>query len=467
MNIEDLVKGTQGQIVQTRQTEFTSVTTDSRGDVRGKVFIALKGDVFDGHDFIKTCVEKNVAAIVSSDWNESYKVLSQQVTWIRVDDTLKALQSLGQYWRQKLKTKVIGVTGSNGKTSVKDFTATLLGSIVSTQKSMGSFNNHWGVPLTLLSLTPEHKVAVVEMGMNHTGEITDLCRLAAPDIVLVNNVGRAHMGHFKSMEEIAQAKEEIYQSTNAQGVAVFNLENLFTKKMYEKYKNSFSRVYTFGLAKADVYLKVKTMTFEGLTISGQIMGVKGETRIPVWGEHNIWNLMAAATLAVAAGMEPRQIWQNFSRCRSAWGRNQWVQLKSGADVVFDGYNANPESFKALFKNLEAPELKSKKIIGVFGEMLEQGEFAPQVHRELGQWIGQSQLQQSFFIGASGESLRAGFKEVCQKEDKLVISNSYEDSLALKIKSVIDKNTLIVVKGSRGSALEKVVLQLEPMNFSAK
>lgn len=467
MKLEDLVQGTNGKVIHTKNTEFSCVTTDSRGDVRGKVFLALKGDVFDGHDFIKSCVEKDVGAIISSEWNDAYKALSERVTWIQVDDTLKALQSLGQYWRKKLNTKVIGITGSNGKTSVKDYTATLLGSVFPVQKSMGSFNNHWGVPLTLLSLTSEHKIAIVEMGMNHAGEIAELCKLAQPNIVLVNNVGRAHMGHFKSLEEIAAAKEEIYAAVDNKGIGVFNLENSYTKKMYEKWKSHFAKVFTFGEAKADVFFKVKAMSFEGLTISGQVMGVRDEVRVPVWGEHNVWNLMAAATLSVAAGMDPRQVWQNFSRCRPAWGRNQWVQLKNGADVVFDGYNANPESFKVLFKNLEAPELKSKKIIGVFGEMLEQGDFAPQAHEELGQWIAKSPIQQSFFIGPSSASLKKGYQSIGKNDDKLVISNIYEDSLALKIKSVLDKNSLVVVKGSRGSALEKVVLQLDPINFSAK
>lgn len=467
MTIDDLVQGTHGKVLSTHQTQFTSVTTDSRGDVKDKVFLALKGDVHNGHDYIKACVEKGVAAVISSEMNEEFKALSSKVTWIQVDDTLQALQSLGKYWREKLNLQVIGVTGSNGKTSVKDFAFTLLSTVYPVQKSMGSFNNHWGVPLTLLSLTPEHKMAVVEMGMNHSGEILRLCEIATPNIAMVNNVGRAHMGHFKSLDEIAAAKEEIYQNLGPKGVGIFNLENPFTKKMYEKWKPQLGKTYTFGEPKADVFLKVKTMTFEGLTISGHIAGVRDEAKVPVWGEHNIWNLMAAATICIAAGMDPRQIWANFGRCRSAWGRNQWIQLKSGADVVFDGYNANPESFRALLKNLEAPEVKSKKVVGIFGEMLEQGEYASQAHEELGEWIGKSHIQTCFFIGPSAGSLRKGFEKARKNEKNLITSDTYEQSLASKIKSVIEKNSLVVVKGSRGSALEKIVLQLEPINFSAK
>jgi UDP-N-acetylmuramoyl-tripeptide--D-alanyl-D-alanine ligase len=240
MTLNDLVKGTQGELKSQRAVDFLEIVTDSRKDVRGKIFIALKGETHDGHQFLKQVVEKGAAAVVSHDWKPEYAELLQQTTWIQVPDTLKALQSLAQFWRRKWGKKILAITGSNGKTSVKDFTATLLSKQFCVLKNEGSFNNHWGLPLTFLELKPEHELAVVEMGMNHAGEITKLCQIGEPNIVAVNNVGRAHIENFGTVEGIAKAKAEIYQGAAApKSEAAFNLADAHTVQMYERFKNNF------------------------------------------------------------------------------------------------------------------------------------------------------------------------------------------------------------------------------------
>jgi UDP-N-acetylmuramoyl-tripeptide--D-alanyl-D-alanine ligase len=466
MNIDVLEDGTRGKIKHKKNTEFPGITTDSRKDVKDKIFFALKGDVHDGHDFVAVAVKNGAGAVIFHTWNPAWQPLLKSTTWIQVDDTLKALQNLARFWRKKWGKKIIGITGSNGKTSVKDFTHTLISGAMNALKNQGSFNNHWGLPMTLLELNEQHEIAIVEMGMNHTGEIKALCQIAEPDIAVVNNVGRAHSENFDSIEGIAKAKEEIYFGLKEDGVGVFNLADPLTAKMLEEWREEMAVIVTFGTKDADVYFELKDWEKNGLTISGQIKNVPGTVTVPIWGEHNVLNLMDAAALAVAAGVSPEVIWENLPKCQTGWGRNQWLELKSGASLLFDAYNANPDSFGALFANLNKMPTKPSKVIGVFGEMLEQGDVRDIVHSELGKLAAESCVTDTFFIGASHGKFRDGFESV-KSGKNIITSDTYEDSLALKIKSMLDKDSLVVVKGSRGGALERVVLGLDPLNFTTK
>lgn len=466
MNIKDLLNGTQGELKSERLTDFSGVITDSRLEAEDKIFFALIGDVHDAHKFIPDLIKKGVGAIVSHQWTPELESLASQTTWIQVGDTLKALQNFSNYWRKKWAKPVIAITGSNGKTSVKDFTTTILSQKFNILKSHGSFNNHWGVPLTLLNLREEHDVAVVEMGMNRQGEILTLCQIAEPDMAMVNNVGRAHTGFFKSLDGVAAAKEEIYHGLKPQGTAVFNMADSRVKAMAERWKAKISNSFTFGTQDCDVYFRLDKMTAGGLDISGHIDGVESKTQAVLWGEHNVANLMAAATLALASGMKPKDIWQALDKCQTSWGRNQWLELETGQKLLFDGYNANPDSFKALLESLKQfPQ--SHRIIAVFGEMREQGENTEEVHRELGAAVANSPIASCLFIGPSQEAFQSGFQSSGGDLKNLIISDTYEDSLALKIKSMLDTDTLVVIKGSRGGALERVVRALDAINFENK
>lgn len=466
MTLQDLVTGTRGELKHSSTTSsapFTGLTIDSRKDVTGQIFVALKGDAHDGHKFLKDVVAKGVGAVVSHEWDAE---LAKKTTWVQVPDTLQALQDLSNFWRHKWGKTVLSVTGSNGKTSVKDFAQTLLSGSLNSLKSEGSFNNHWGLPLTLLNLRAEHDVAMVEMGMNHAGEITRLCEIADPDVALVNNIGRAHIGHFGSIEGIAQAKEEIYHGLRPSGTAIFNLADPFTTKMHAHLKSRYAKVMTFGTPSSDVHFELIKSDMGGLRLSARIFSERAEVIVPVWGEHNVMNLAAAASLAFAAEVSPAVIFQQLEKCRLGWGRNQWVQLKSGATVLFDGYNANPDSFKALLQNAKKSLSPDLHVIAVFGEMREQGEAAPQEHRDLGYQTALSPIQECYFIGESAAEFKAGFDSAGTSK-KLVISDSYKDSLASTLQSMLTTKTLVLVKGSRGGALERVVTGLDPLDFTTK
>lgn len=462
ISLDNLVQGTQGTLSHTQAKTFDGVGTDTRVDLTGKIFIALKGEQFDGHDYIDKAIAAGAAAIVSHRAAPE----TAAVTWVHVDDTLKALQSLARYWRQQWGGKLIGITGSNGKTTVKDFTHTLIAGTFSAIKNEGSFNNHWGLPLTLMRLRREHQWGVVEMGMNHAGEITELVQIALPNVVTVTMVGTAHVEFFGSIDKIAEAKEEIYREADKGGVGVFNLANPHTAKMYQEWGAKFASRLTFAAPTADVYLTIQEKNPKGLTITGVIAGVAGTAETKIWGEQNVHNLMAAATLALAAGVQPQQIWERLPLCELGWGRNQWVSLKSGASLLFDGYNANPESFGALFSNIADSPAYFSKIIGVFGEMRELGASGETAHVELGKKAAESAIHEAVFFGPSEAAFRRGFESV-KNGKNLVTSDSYKESLAIKIKGMLDSKTLVVVKGSRGAQLERVVAAVDPVDFKKK
>ena len=333
--------------------------------------------------------------------------------------------------------------------------------------SQGSFNNHWGVPFSLLDLEKNHEIAVIEMGMNHKGEITELVKIAEPDVVVCTMVGRAHIEFFGTQDKIAEAKQEIYLHSSPQSTAIFNLDNPFTKIMWEqeKQKNPKRPMLVFSeTEKADVQLKLFSVSFEGLQLKGQIAGVPGDVFVPIFGKHNVTNLLTAASLALAAGLKPQQIWQGLKNCQSHWGRNQKVKLKSDAIALFDAYNANPDSMEALLENVKS--ISAPRKIGVFGQMRELGNLSQAFHEKLGQQVGLSGFKKIFFYGEDVESFKKGLV-ASGFNGPAFLERDFDESLAAQLSSDIQKNDFLVFKASRGLKLERMLLACSPLDFEEK
>lgn len=468
LELGDILKSTGGLALSELNRSFSGIGTDTRNSLKGQLFVALKGDTFDAHRFLEKAIEQGAAGILVHEKTAELERLKSKATVILVGDTLDALQRLGHWARKNTKAKVIGITGSNGKTTTKEFSAAILEGFKSVHYSKGSFNNHWGVPFTLLQLAPEKDVAVVELGMNHSGEITKLMRIVEPDIVCCTMVGRAHIEHFGTIEKIAAAKEEIYEAASAKATRIYNLDNPLTAKMYQGAAQKFplSRLITFSSQdlSADVSLKVESMDLQSLTISGRIMKEEGRVRISVFGAQNLTNLMAAAAIALAAGLSPQQVWQGLHHCKTIWGRNQLLDLKSGAQMIFDGYNANPDSMSALLENVKILAPKGRKI-GVFAEMLEMGSLAGTLHEELGALVGQAGFDKVYFFGPSSLYFERGLKK--SGFNKLAnISSEFKQEMASEFAKDLQFGDMAAVKGSRGMKLERFVLPCEPKNFTA-
>jgi UDP-N-acetylmuramoyl-tripeptide--D-alanyl-D-alanine ligase len=312
-------------------------------------------------------------------------------------------------------------------------------------------------------------VALVEMGMNHAGELTDLSHIVEPDVVVCTMVGRAHMEFFGTIEKVADAKEEIYLSAPKNARLVFNIDNPQTVKMFERAQRgrAATSLFTFSQkdSKATVQLKIKKATLDTLILEGVIDGVDGEAEVAVFGIQNLTNIMAAATIGIAVGMTADQVWAALPRCRTIWGRNQILETKSGAKVIFDAYNANPDSMKALIDNMQLVSIKGKKI-GVFGQMREMGSLSPDLHKELGQWVGAAGFSDVFFIGSDHEAFLEGVQTSGFK-GSLHIEPDFNEKIGAELTECLSNNDLVAMKASRGTKLERFVPYAGVIDFQSK
>lgn len=466
---------------------FRGVGTDTRVDLHGLLFFALVGDVHDAHAHLQEALEKGATGlVVHRPLNEAERLSIKSraeasgfpIAIVVVENTLTALQSLSRHWRHKCRAMILGITGTNGKTTTKEFAAAMIGTRLKVQWSKGSFNNHWGVPISLLSIAPEHDVAVIEMGMNHAGELKTLSRLADADAVVCTMVGRGHLEGVGSVEGVARAKSEIYEFAPRRSTFIFNMDNAFTKQMLGQFSGPNAdgegrRKLTFSSTAAnsegaDVFLQVDKMTPDSLTISGAIQGIEGREEVPVFGGHNITNLMAASCLALAAGLSPQEVWAALALCRSAWGRNQWVRLQSGARCLFDGYNANPESMTAALENarLLKGHFPGKKI-AVLGEMRELGDHASALHEEIGRLVAAVGFDRVVFLGPSFESFKKAYLESGGPVASLIAQAEFNIDVPVQVAKALQANDFVLIKGSRGMSLENFLKSLDPIEFQTK
>lgn len=446
----------QGDLIQKGLEEFVGISTDSRENMKGALFIPLRGENFDAHDFLDQAIASGCAAVLV---DKEVVIEDKQITILKVKDTLKALQDLGLFWRKKFSIPVIALTGTNGKTTTKEFLRQILSSKYLVCASEGSLNNHWGVPMSLLHINQDHKVMISEMGMNHPGEIANLCKIAEPSITMVTNVGRGHLEGMHSLENIAKEKQEIYlHSPHSQ--FVFNIDNVYTLKMYQKLKTNTSICFSTKDKKADLFFQAKYKD-EKLFITGHIGGYEGSAAVNIFGEHNLENLLAASSCAYAFGMSAEEIWQALPRCQTIWGRNQWVQLKGRSKVLFDAYNANPESMDVFLKNAEKTAIDGRKFL-VIGDMRELGSYNDSEHTQLANRVSQQNWEKVYFIGNNSKLFAANYKE-----KNLVISYTYKEDLAFSLLSMLEPGDTVFMKASRGVHLEKFLNDLEPQDFKNK
>lgn len=462
--LSDILALTSGRLLSRVAEQFDGIGTDTRQPLNQQLFIALKGDSYDAHDFLNSAVRSGAAGLLVHRDTDDWSLFKDKITVILVPDTLIALQQLAKFHRQQWGKKLVAITGSNGKTTTKEFTAQILSPYKNVHYSKGSYNNHWGLPFTLLGLEPQHDLAICEMGMNHAGEITCLVELAQPDIVGVTMVGRAHLEGLGSLDAIAKAKSEIYftELADRKPFGLFNLDNPWTLAMKKRWGETHCLTFSDQYTDCDVHFQLLSMSLNHLELKGTIQGMRGHARVPVFGKQNLTNLMFAATAALACGLSPEQIWSALPRCQTTWGRNQLLTIPTGGHILFDGYNANPDSQKALIENLQVLTLDGP-LIGVFGEMRELGTHSDQLHEELGQLVSSAPFDQVVFIGQFGSAFERGFLQSKPSLAKKVL-RTFESITADAVhclQETLDQKPLITIKGSRGIHLERVLEALVP------
>lgn len=446
MRLSEAAIATHG-IVIGNDVEFTSVGTDSRAINQGQLFVALKGDHFDGHDYVAQSLAQGAAAALIEN--------NENAPAVKVKDARLALGDLAAYWRKKINAPIVAITGSNGKTTVKEMLAAILrvaaGSDSKVLATQGNLNNDIGMPLTLLRADSHHSYVVLEMGMNHSGEISYLTNIAKPNVALVNNAGLAHIGELGSVEAIAQAKGEIFQGLALDGTAIINADDVYSdlwKSLASKYQQI-----TFGLeATADV-----TASYElnGSTSHVRLKALNGEVEfiLPASGLHNVKNALAASTAAIALNVSLQSIAEGLSGFAGAKGRLQQKQGQFDAQVIDDTYNANPASMKAAVDVLSAREGKRFMVMGDMGEL---GADAGLMHAEIGSYAKQSGIDALFVLGDLSQEAAKAFGSGAQHFDNV-------ESLSEAVLNRMDKVTTVLVKGSRFMRMERVVDKITKNN----
>jgi UDP-N-acetylmuramoyl-tripeptide--D-alanyl-D-alanine ligase len=415
---------------------YPVVTTDSRHCPENSLFFALKGETFDGNDYLEQALAQGVAyAIGDRDG------LPGNERIIRVDNVLQTLQDLANYHRKQMGTTLIAITGTNGKTTTKELIAAALSTQYNILYTEGNLNNHIGVPLTLLQLTPEHAFAVIEMGANHPGEIRTLCRIAEPDYGLITNVGKAHLEGFGSFEGVVRTKTELYDFLRENGGTVFvHSENVLLKDRLQSLP-----AVCYGAAPEDfVHGKmIQASPFLSLEWHSHSLSCFLQTQLA--GDYNLENVLAAICVAVRFEVEPARINRAIENYIPKNNRSQ-NQTTAKNQLIIDAYNANPSSMMAALENFVSLALSPKMVI--LGEMQELGRYSEEEHRKIVDYLVQNPFPQTVLVGnefAGLGSLPAHWKIFSQTGDLLEY-----------LKKSDTQGYTILIKGSRGNQLEKTV-----------
>lgn len=441
MDLADLSSVVGGQL-QGSGVAVKGISTDTRAMVPGTLFVALKGKHFDSHVFVAQAREKGARAALLE------QVIADPLPQVKVVNTQLALGQLAAYWRQRFQCPVVAVTGSNGKTTVKEMTASILGQAGSVLATAGNLNNAIGVPLTLLGLSSEHHFAVIEMGANHAGEIGYLSSIARPDVALITNAAPAHLEGFGDLKGVVQAKGEIFQGLKAEGVAVLNADDSYCTDW--RALAGAARVIRFGLIQpAEISARDLVIQPEGSSFV--LMTPLGETEIQLSlpGRHNVLNALAASAVAVALGLELRDIKAALAALASLPGRLRIRRGIGGVRVLDDTYNANPGSLKAGLELLARFPGAHYLVLGDFAEL---GAEAVALHRELGAQARAAGVSRLYTLGHLSGFAAEAFGEGARHF-------SEQQSLLTALRSAQQLNTTFLIKGSRCMRMERVVAAL--------
>lgn len=432
------------------EEKIQGVCIDSRKVVEGNLYIPIHGANNNGHQYARQAIEHGAKAVL---WERHEKNPPEDVVVILVDDTTKALQELSKAYRNQLHMKVVGITGSNGKTSTKDILASVLSKHYTTQKTLGNFNNEIGVPLTLLNLSENVEVAVVEMGMENLKELSFLTNMVRPDIAIISNVGTAHLENLGSMENIARAKLEIVEGLKEHGLFIYNGDQkLLNDAVIEAQIPGYIRIRTFGLeASNDVVIKDIAQHMNGLEFC------VGDERyhLDMIGKHQAMNATAAYIAAKALGLSSEEIQEGFSSIEKTGLRNELVEIENCL-ILNDSYKSNPQSALAALDTMEEFDIAYK--IAVLGDMLELGETSDMIHYTLGKDLKNYTLQEVLTIGDMARYITQGALNNVSGDVTVRHFQNKEDLFAY-LQPYTKKECMILVKGSRGMKLDEIVDQL--------
>ncbi len=429
----------------------TGLSIDTRSLVWGDLFVPLK-DQRDGHDFIPQARAAGACAVISENNDELSPALI-------VKDSLQAMRDLAQAARNRSHAKRIAVTGSVGKTSLKEALAAICATAGATHKSQKSYNNHWGVPLTLATMPPQTEFGVFELGMNHAGELSDLSSVVEPDIAIITKIAPAHLAHFENVDAIAAAKSEIFDELAEGGVAILNADDRFFEFLKSRAEQRQAKIVSFGAVDgADVKIVDPQSRAGQVNASLEIAGETHQLTVPIDGEHWISNAACAVAAAMAAGIEPAVSLKALACFRALPGRGDVIDARVDGKVISlidESYNANPESMRAAIASLQTRAANRK--IAILGDMFELGRDELDMHAALADPLQSAGVARVIFVG---ECMRA-LKGALPREMRGPWARDWEAALAALRDEIQDGDT-ILVKGSNATGLGKLIAEIRKL-----
>lgn len=443
-----------GGVLHGRDRAVRGVSIDTRSLRGGELFVALRGKHCDGHDFVAASGGQGAAAAMVE------RKVDAPLPQVLVRDTLAALTDLAIAWRKRCRATCVALTGSNGKTTTKEMLVSILQRCLRVVSTRGNLNNHIGVPLTLLTLREEHEAAVIELGANHPGEISQLAAMANPAVAVVLNAGAVHLEGFEDLDGVARAKGELFASLRADGIGVVNADDVYCN--YWQGLLEGRRIITFGIETAGRDVDVTG----DIAADGMTVGIAGESRclrLPLLGRHNACNALAAAAAAHALGMSLDDIVAGLEAVQPTPGRLCMLSVPGGARLIDDSYNANPGSFAAALAALG--EFRGERWVAM-GDMAELGDAARQLHADLGRLAKRRGVSRLF---ACGDLSRAAVASFGSGARHFSSNSALSADLTARLSAAKSADLTILVKGSRAARMEEIVraLQQEPDRRAAQ
>ena len=449
LNLNEIVENTGGEILQgLPSVAFRTFNIDSRMSQPGELFFALKAQR-DGHAYVADAAQKGAAGAVVS---QPISSPGQNIALIRVKDTLLALQNLAAKVLDTHPVKVVGITGSIGKTTTKEFIATLLDRSYDVLKSEGNYNNHIGVPLSILKIQQRNEVIVLEMGMSAPGEISRLTQIAPPDVAVITNIHPVHLEFFRNIEEIALAKREILDGMNPEGTAVLNGDDRAVQKIAKDWKGA--KLF-FGLsASNDIRAEnIQRIGYQGISFNLILGETKKRTVIPFIYKSFLYNYLAASAVAFALSTPLANILAQTKNLKPFAMRGEIHHLPNDVILIDDSYNSNPAALESALKDLS--ELEAKRKIAVLGDMLELGETQISYHLEAGKHVKQHSWDLLITVGPLSRHIAVGAVQAGMS-DARIVSFENSDEAGNHVASLLEPGDLLLVKGSRGMRMDKIV-----------
>lgn len=458
--VNEILNATGGEFLcGDRTRKFEKISIDSRDISAGDLFVAIVGEVHDGHRFANDVVEKGVGGLVVAQEKMGNLPIPEwqahHIVCVAVADTQRALGDLAAFHRSRTDVAVVAITGSNGKTTTRQMTADVMAQKFSTLSTIGNYNNQIGVPLTLLRLAPKHIWAVVELGTNSPGEIARLARICAPDIGVITNIGPAHLEGLGSLDGVMREKEQLIEHLKTGGRAVLNADDRRVSKIANRTEKE---VLLFGMTKmATVRASAVQEKIGGISFSLDLPRESLTVDLKVPGRFMVVNALAAAAVGHLLELSAAEIKSGLEKFKPAWGRMNIFQTANGIHIIDDTYNANPDSMQAAITTLNMLRANNRSVF-VAGDMLELGAQSESLHRQVGAWAATAGINKLWVTGQYADAVATGAKDAGMKSGNIMIGS--QEKILNHLTDSLKPGDWVLVKGSRGAKMDTIVKRIK-------